>query len=523
MIARVKVYAPDGVTARTANVGQGAGILPTIDLNFSVERGGGGGCAFTALADDLDDLTARDSVIKVELETSPGVWTAVAAYTLRPPFRREKVGYQLVSCTATALLEQWATETVILPEYSVGDIPRGAGTDRGIGWMGSAYVPTSDPNEAWDGCYNTSRTTLPESWPSGSGAKWISITGATDASERKLFRATVTVPSESLIKVFFSSDESATVFVGAEPLINWTSAESGFEEMDTATLVVQPGSYAVAVDTQSVWSTGGDGIDPIALAICTLDDNGAPDTWLLASSSSTFVACRRDDEPPDNEPPGPTPGATIDYLIDEAVERGASGWANVSLGFSATTDSYGAAWSTTVIERQVRYAADTYWSVFQMLAETDEADVWITPSLVLHAAPTQGQTRAVTLTTSHIVTMSDQTAADAGTWVAGLAIDGWMTGEQGTPRREYGMEIGTALSRAVAGRVVSSALAENGRWDGSCRLAPSAPVPLVDFQPGDTIGISYADAPASVQVLSMSASAGAGGLLWDLELAEVPS
>lgn len=522
MIARVRVYAPDGVTARTANVGQGAGILPTVDLNFSVERGGGGGCTFTAMADDLDDLTARDSVIKIELQTSMGVWSTVAAYALRPPFRRQRVGFQPVECTGVALLEQWASETVILPEYSVGDIPRGAGTDRGIGWMGSAYVPASDPNEPWDGCYNTARSTFPEQWPSGSGAKWISITGASDASERKLFRSTVTVSTTSLVRVYFSSDESATVFIGGEPAINWTSAETGYEEMETATLVCQPGTYAVAVDSQSVWSTGGDGIDPIALAIATLDDNAEPASWLLASTASTFVACRRDDEPPDNEPPGPTPGATIDYLIDEAKERSATGWANVTLDFTSATDSYGAAWSTTVIERQVRYGADTYWSVFQMLAETDEADVWMTPSLVLKAAPTQGQTVGVTLDTSDIVTMSDQTAPDAGTWAAGLAIDGWMTGEQGSPRREYGMEIGTALSRAVAGRVVAAALAENGRWDGSCRLAPGAPTPLIDFQPGDTIGISYADAPTSVQVLSMSASAGEGGLLWDLEIAEVP-
>jgi hypothetical protein len=158
-----------------------------------------------------------------------------------------------------------------------------------------------------------------------------------------------------------------------------------------------------------------------------------------------------------------------------------------------------------------------------MLAETDEADTWLTPALVLNAAPSQGTTTAVTLDTSDIVTMSDTSAKDEGTWVAALAIDGWITGSQGSPRREYGMEVGTALSRAVAGRVVASALAENGRWDGSCRLAPGAPTPLVDFQPGDTITLSYSDAPTTVQVLSMSATAGEGGLLWDLELAELPA
>jgi hypothetical protein len=104
-----------------------------------------------------------------------------------------------------------------------------------------------------------------------------------------------------------------------------------------------------------------------------------------------------------------------------------------------------------------------------------------------------------------------------------LALDGWTDASQGTLRREYGMEVGTAITRAVALRVVQSALSENGRWDGSCRLAPGAPTPLVSFFPGDRIAVDYQDAPAAVQVLSMSASAGDGGLLWDLELAEVPS
>jgi hypothetical protein len=204
-------------------------------------------------------------------------------------------------------------------------------------------------------------------------------------------------------------------------------------------------------------------------------------------------------------------------LVDEAADRGASGWAGVTTSFAST-------WTTAVIERLVRYGSDSLWSVMQMLSETDECDTWMTPDLVLHAAPSQGsdRTATVTLDTSDIVTMSDTYAPDAGTYTMALALDGWTDAVQAGPRREYGMEVGTAITRAVALRVVQSALAENGRWDGSCRLAPGAPTPLVAIFPGDRITVSYSDAPAAVQVLSMSATAGEGGLLWDLELAEVP-
>ena len=159
----------------------------------------------------------------------------------------------------------------------------------------------------------------------------------------------------------------------------------------------------------------------------------------------------------------------------------------------------------------------------RMLSETSEVDTWMGHDLVLHAANSQGTDRTATveLTTTDIATMSDTTQPDEGTYAMGLALDGWTDSLTSGPRREYAMEVGTAITRAVAKRVIDSALAENGRWDGSCRLAPSAPQPLVAFFPGDRIALTYADAPAAVQVLSVSATAGGGGLLWDLELAEV--
>lgn len=518
VIARVRVYTWDGQTLR--------GTLPTSGLRFSVEMGGAGACEFTALADDLDTLTAWDSLLRVELETAPSTWTAVAAYALRPPFRRRRVGKPEVACKAVAVLEQWASETVMMPEYTVWDMPRGAGTERAIGWMSTAYDPTTDPNEAWDLCYEPSRSTFPTGWPTGTGAAWISATGATGETERKLFRATLTVTTAGPLRVYFTSDESATLYVGGEPVIETISTETGKNEYHTAELFAYPGDLAVAVDTASSWDIGGDGVDPIAVAVCTLDSDGDPDTWLLVSNDTDWVACRRDDEPPDNEPPGPTPGAILEALYYEADARRATGWWFVSLGFDATDDSYATAWPAPVVERFTRYGSDTYWAVFQMLAESGECDVWMDPDLTLHAAPTQGQdlTATVTLTEADITTMSDETGADEGSWAAGLARDGWVFGSTAGPRREYALEIGTALSRAVADRVVAGSLAETGRWDGSARLAPTAAdVPLIDYTVGDRIALDYADAPTAVQVLSVSAEAGAGGLLWDLELAEVPA
>lgn len=522
--ARVRVYGPDGTGLE--------GVLPTIGLQATWEVGSAGSLTFDALGSDLDTVNAWDSVVHLELWNGTA-FEAVAPYALRRPFVRPVVAATAATsvwkCTGVGLLQKWATEALILPEYTVGTMPAGAGTDRAIGWPSTAYQPGADPNEPWDGCYETSRTSMPPDWPTGSGATWISITGASDESERKLFRThedtPLTITTAALVRFYFSSDESAVLYVASESALAWTSSESQGDHFETVDMVLQPGQYAVAVDTQSVWNTGGtgDGIDPILVAAATIVD-GAPDTWLLASNETDWVACRRDADPPDNEPPGPTPGAMLRYLVEEVQERNCSGWANVTLGFTDTHDSYEQPWSTVVVERMLRYGSDSLWSVFSALAETGECDTWLGPDLVLHAAPKQtGPT--VTLDDTTITSMSETQPEDEGSWAAGLALDGWVYGEQlGVPRREFGMELGTAISRAVADRVVAAALAENGRRDFVAKelLPVTGKRPLLDYTTGSLVAVDYCDLGTDMTVLSITATAADGGIDWEAELVEVP-
>ena len=357
-----------------------------------------------------------------------------------------------VQCVGTAVLERWASETVVLPEYSTGDIPQGAGTDRAVGWPSSAYDPDADPNEPWSGCYETARATYPTlslttggAWPSGTGAEWISITGASDEAERKLFRTSsaspLTIATAGPIRVHLASDSPGTLYIAGEPVLDVSGGEPGKEPItfEQADMFLEAGEFACAYSTESIWDTGGDGVDPTIIAICSLDIDGDPDTWLLVSNETDWVACRRDQQPPDNNPPGPTPGATLTYMVAEAADRNATGWAGVTLDFDAVDDSYAVAWPTesTIIERLLRYGSDTYWAFFNMIAETDEADVWMGPDLVLHAAPKQGEdvSGSVTLTDADISAMSDNYTPDAGTWVAALA---WMGGSPAVRRGRAG-------------------------------------------------------------------------------------
>lgn len=551
MIAQLRVFDPTGATY--------AGVLPHEGLQFSFEVGGSGTLTFNALKADLDAFDAWDSVVILDLG-EPGDWTPAAIYALRPPWRRAKVGgyvppatwtdpdvtwtdpdwdwvgrpidpepqAQLIACEARGLLEVWAGETVVLPEYTVGIMPRGAGDERGLGWMSSAYDPTTDPREDWDLCYESSRATFPDGFPTASGAVWISAhADLTDPefkiTERKLFRATVTIPGGApvLVRCWTASDEGGTLWVAGEPVQTTDYVEEGKKYTQVADLVMWPGTYAVGYDCSTSVTVGGDGVDPIVVAMAILDSAGEPDTWILTSSDTSFVACRRNDEPPGNEPPGPTPGAIVLYMLGEAQERGATGWAGVTVDFTALVDSYGEPWPSIVVERQVRYAHDSYWAVWQLLAETGEVDLWLTPDRVLHAAPHQGATLPLVLTEEHITTMADGQAAHPGTWVAAVAHDGWVDRSVYGPRREFGLELGTAISRPIADRVTAAALATRGRWDASCSLLPAAGVmPGIDYTAGDTLTAAYADVYRPARVLSLSATAGEGGLLWQAELTD---
>lgn len=520
MKARVGVWGKMGTTF--------AGYLPTIDLQFSEEIGGGGDLSYTALMSDVDALDAWDTVLRVELETSTG-WIWGPAYAVRHDYDHPG-GSRRFSFRARSLMEVWFSETVVLPEYVVDTVPRKAGQERGVGWMMSAYSPTDDPHEPWDRCYDTSRTTLPPNWPSGTGAKWISASGSSEETESKYFRSwlTITGTQPKMVKFWMASDEEATLWVAGEPII--VDFESGEDkknrESDKAKMTLYPGTYAIGVDTETVVSKGGDGVDPIIVAGAILNSDGDPATWIVSTNEDDWVACRRDNNPPDDIPPGPTPGAVLHYLITEAKERNASGWDSITMDFNGTHDSYGVPWGTEVlVENKYNYGSETYWSMFQGWIENDDVDIWLTGDLVLHAAPRQGQnkTGSITLTTTHLHSFTTRGQDNRrGSWTLSKYNKGWFYVGTGGMRRESSLEIGTAWSKATTRKITKAAMRDYWRWDGSGSLNPPQTgwMPYQNIKIGDWLNLDYQAIERVVMVTSFSAKAGEGGLLWDIEVTE---
>lgn len=514
------VYSNDGKTYR--------GILPVIGLKFSEEIGGGGTCTFEALWSDVNALSGWDAVIKISLERAPNTWFFGPAYVTRHSYTH-KAGSRRYSFTCRGLLEAWASETVLLPEYVVNTMPTKARQERGIGWMSAFYHAGSDPYEAWDRLIDDPFPhALPEGWPSGSGAQWITASGSNDTAECKYFRhgIQITGTSPRLVEFYLSADESATLWVAGERIIETSSVETGYKTFEKARMRMYPGYYVVGIRMDTVYSKGGSGSDSVLAAGAILNSDGDPTSWIMhTQEDQSWIAARRDDVPPNDIPPGPTPGEVLAGLHKEAKERNASGWINTTLGFYNYTDSYGTAWGKNDITEQIhRYGQTTYWDLFQQWGESGEVDVWMGADLVLHASLTQGRHRSITFTEEHFHTFSTQGTEGNGNWVVAEGHGGWVYAGNKTPRREYALEIGTAYSRPAAAKIAKASLKDGWRWDASGSMNPPQAgwIPYYNFGLGDDMSVAYGTLVHNLSVTSLSAEAGEGGLLWDVEFTEYP-
>jgi hypothetical protein len=163
--------------------------------------------------------------------------------------------------------------------------------------------------------------------------------------------------------------------------------------------------------------------------------------------------------------------------------------------------------------------------VLQAFAESDEFDTWLTSDLVLHCAKRQGQTKPIILTTEHLHEFHTSGTPAVGTHAIALAHDGWVQRSiPGRVRREFMLEVGTAITAPVARVIADAALRDSWRWDGSGSMNPPQPgwLPYLDLKLGDAIKVDYQAVEHDVSITSFSAEAGEGGLLWDIEVSEYP-
>lgn len=522
------------------------GFLPFVagSLRFSTSVDGDGDLSFDARRSAVDALPAWVCGIRLELETSPGTWVPVALYSPRNNFSRQ-AGSDRVTITAQETFGVWARETLVMPEVIGSETWPSMPDDREMGWMASAYDPAQDKfGESWNLCIEVPGSVdlsnvFPKGWPTGTGARWITASGAWQEFQRKYFRAWLTVPNVNgdgtrvRVRFYLAAEESSTLYVAGTMLFEEEFSEGEWKnKYRTRGMYLLPGTYAVGIVNDSKSdkkSQGFRGYDP-TLFVCGVQmADGTISQWLLRSAAGTFRACRRVDDPDavGGRPPGPTSGEVLAYIITEARDRSATGWSRTVNGFTAAADSNGQTWTDIVTERSWR-VGDSYFDVIQGLSETDDVDCWIDPNtLVLHAAPKRGQYRpGMVWTTAQIASLQVKGSGYNGTWVMGqTANTNWYSRwRTGVHRREYMLTMGQAMSRWTAHRILRASLRDGWRWDGTAKLRPPTGgwIPFVDYNVGDWGTLSYPGESQDVCVQEISAEADEGGLLWEVELAEYP-
>ena len=467
------------------------------ELRWSDEVGGGGGCSFTVPMSLLPDPGILDDcamVIAVD-----GV--DVAPYAVRGEHTKTwTIGAHSVRVSGEALLPAWGRDAGIWPAYAGDEMPRAAADERVLSWASRFYDHTTDPAEPWDKLITSDRSARPtegeKAWPTGTSAIWISAADP-ELGERKMFRSGgFTLTEQRAVRVYASGDETTSVILGDEVVCSWDSVETGKKTTQWAERILEAGEHMVAADSVTHVTAGGDGIDPIIIAVCTLDDDdGDPDEWVLETNGDDWVACRRQITGDGSTPPGPTPGAIAAAIIAESADRGVTVWQGVDVDFDAELDSDGVAWTTTE-ERVQRYVFDTLADLLDGLGDV-AADFRLTPGRVLQGRVLEGADRtAVTIVAAeNIEADSDSSTGIVGNVGSAKTKDGWITRKApgsitAHGRREYGVSLGTAPSLSQGERIIVEDLATSAwqQFDADVEfIAQPGCVPYVDFRPGDTV------------------------------------
>lgn len=503
-------------------------VLPATGIKWSWQLGGGGFLSLQAesRAEPLASAPTLldDCVIKVALPLAePGTTlTEVAAFANRGRAGTlwDGAGTQTREIRgAGSLFTVWSQDAVLHPEGNA--IAQMSLPERYFGWMSTIYDPADDAGQWGTPTANAGqqdsttgdRAGNPDGWPAELGdAYWITR-GTLANGTRHLFIADCVVPSACYLTVYFSADESCAVYFGGSLVMQPSSSETGYTEMSTWSAYVQAGTYRVGIDKTSVVSRGGDGRDPVLLAVATNDDTGAVDDILLMTNTTDWQIHTLD--PVFGEPPSLTPGAIVIELAAQAAARGVETWDGLTLDFDATVDSAGIPWPIRE-ERAWRIGYDRHLDMLEGLGDQQFAPE-IGPDLALRAWSARGTDRSATVT---LATLDEvDRVGESGTGVAATYLpvetqDGWVIVENPTAaaahgRRESALSLGNAPSIAQGKRLGQKVLDDRLSKPETERAvefyARTGSVPFVDFFLGDTVSLAVGASTTKGVVLDMAA------------------
>lgn len=428
----------------------------------------------------------------------------------------------LVTWSCLGLLGALLSDGILLPETGTTTSYTG---DRWFGWMADSFDDsswsTSISGYQYGDSVNLSASRLghPVEWPDP-GAYWIR-SGTSPGSGTQLFRSTVTLTADDVCRIYTSVDESITVYFDGEELYHRDYDEVGFTEMQVYDLgIVKAGTHQIAIYMRvKATPIKGDGLDAVMFTMMNVDASNAPSTVLRRSDLTNW---KQYTTTTDGDRPGMPRAAAIRTMVLEAQARGVGQLSQVTLGFTATTDSNSQPWDDQVVMSFPVMKATLDEIAFTLAEAT--IDLWFdAATMTLHAYKRKGSDKSLTVAVTRGVNVIEGEQSTKELAVVndlyGQLSDGTFVKSEDSAsitaygRVERGVSIGATTrgsGQALLAKVLTDLVAPVTTLEAPHELVGA--VPYTDYVLGDTIS-----APAhrsatndSARVLGITVTQGPG-------------
>jgi hypothetical protein len=407
-------------------------------------------------------------------------------------------------------------DAVVLPEYGIG---RAAGSERRFGFMSKQAGWYNAADWAPAVGYAFSADTLRTGYPpqlAASNPSWIgAVSPATPqpVPTSWYFRKAFNVATAQNVSIVFTADNFLTLYLDGQEIAS-PDMDNNYSYRDVVTVPVRldAGPHILAAQ---VTNANGGATNAMGLigTVFTLSSNGTPNGSLLETDTSWSVN--------NGAPavPGWRRAQVLKALVTEAVARGVAGAAALSLGFTDTVDSAGAAWTDTPDEFSFPIYTANLADIAGQLAESGIDITVDAGTMTLHAWNRKGAdvsaAVALNLGKDDGSLTSYETASTSArfTAVGAQLADGRWTEVLDAPGvTEYGrIETGLAVgsSEQSATNLARAQLVESAQPVLTITAETSSlvgPQPFDDYDLGDTIAVpGHRDtAPVKARVIAIS-------------------
>lgn len=368
-----------------------------------------------------------------------------------------------------------------------------------------------------------------------SSADWIGVTSpsVTSVPEGTVnwFRKQIVLAAPTEIKMWFTADNYCKVWFDAELVGDLSEDPYNWRGLADWSREVPAGTYTIAARVENAARTVGGNPIGFLLTAWALNTSGEPTTLITHTDTSwkCFDAT--------STPAGLTVGQILLHLRTEATARGLPSMARLTPSFTATLDSAGVAWP--VVEERSWPIGESGLTIITDLSETS-ADISVDPALGFHAYVDKGADLSATVALTsglNILSYTYDGEPLTGTRAVVKTTEGYVTVTDATAELTYDARedffesgISTTLDQGMTVALRSLEDSARDRISYSAVIVAgveplgggaASPIPLVDFQEGDTImalNLNKVAAPMVVTSITGAFPDSGGPWQWTLEL-----